>query len=136
MFEQLLTRIEILEEDRSKPVQAEVCSPSPTLAEPRLDAQQGAGQEEENERAAGCMEKGEKREEALRMDVEMIKREKAALLIQTNWGEHRNRVGNSNMYTLAVRFLSKKKKINKTKTQFFSFFVSNKKNDCLNFHGP
>lgn len=92
VFEQMLTRVEILEEDRSKLVQTEVCSPSPTLAEPRMGAQQAAGQEEENERADGCMEKGEKGEEALRMDVEMIKREKVALIIQTNWREHRNRV--------------------------------------------
>ncbi|KAM4594482.1 IQ domain-containing protein E isoform 2-T2 [Fundulus diaphanus] len=90
-LEQLLTRIQTLEEDRSKLVQAEVGSPPPTMAERLEDTVPRAGQEEEEERAAGCEEKGEEGEESPGTDNEMTKKEKAALIIQTNWRRHRQR---------------------------------------------
>ncbi|XP_038141259.1 IQ domain-containing protein E isoform X2 [Cyprinodon tularosa] len=82
-LEQLLTRVQTLEDDRSKLVKAEVCLPPPTVEEHLEDAQHRAGQEEEEEK--------EKGEEAQRMDAEMAKKEKAALIIQTNWRRHRHR---------------------------------------------
>uniref|UniRef100_A0A3P9MS49 IQ domain-containing protein E n=1 Tax=Poecilia reticulata TaxID=8081 RepID=A0A3P9MS49_POERE len=79
-LEQLLTRIQTLE-DRSKLVQAEVCSPSSAVME-HPEAQSREGQEGEEE---------EEREEALSVDAEVTNKEKAALIIQTNWRQHRQR---------------------------------------------
>ncbi|XP_047220180.1 IQ domain-containing protein E isoform X2 [Girardinichthys multiradiatus] len=90
-LEQLLSRIVTLEEDRRKIVQAEVCSTPPTITEHLEDAQHRTGQEEEEERAPGHQEKGEEEEEALGMDAEMTKKEKAASIIQTNWRQHRQK---------------------------------------------
>ncbi|XP_035993319.1 IQ domain-containing protein E isoform X3 [Fundulus heteroclitus] len=90
-LEKLLTRIQTLEEARSKLVQAEVGSPPPTTSEHLEDAAPRAGQEEEEERAAGCQEKGEEGEESPGTDDEMTEKEKAALIIQTNWRQHRQR---------------------------------------------
>ncbi|KAM4751506.1 LOW QUALITY PROTEIN: IQ domain-containing protein E-like [Anableps anableps] len=89
-LEQLLMRIQTLE-DRRKLIQAEACSPSPTVAEHPEDTQHRAGQEEEEERGSGCQEKRDEGEETLRMEAEMIKKEKAALIIQTNWRQHRQK---------------------------------------------
>ncbi|XP_014829847.1 PREDICTED: IQ domain-containing protein E isoform X3 [Poecilia mexicana] len=87
-LEQLLTRIQTLE-DRSKLIQAEECSPSSTVME-HPEAQCRKGQEEEEERPAGYQEE-EEREEALSVDAEVTNKEKAALIIQTNWRQHRQR---------------------------------------------
>ncbi|XP_043971106.1 IQ domain-containing protein E isoform X1 [Gambusia affinis] len=87
-LEQLLTRIQTLE-DRSELVQTEVCSPSSTVTE-HPEAQRGEGQEGEEERPAGYQEE-EEGEEALNIDAEMTNKEKAALIIQTNWRQHRQR---------------------------------------------
>ncbi|XP_027872093.1 IQ domain-containing protein E isoform X1 [Xiphophorus couchianus] len=86
-LEQLLTRIQTLE-DRSKLVQAEVSSPSAVTEHP--EAQRREGQEGEEERPAGHQEE-EEGEEALRIDAEMTNKEKAALIIQRNWRQHRQR---------------------------------------------
>uniref|UniRef100_A0A096M1B1 IQ motif containing E n=1 Tax=Poecilia formosa TaxID=48698 RepID=A0A096M1B1_POEFO len=91
-LEQLLTRIQTLE-DRSKLIQAEECSPSSTVME-HPEAQRREGQEGEEERPAGYQEE-EEREEALSVDAEVTNKEKAALVIQTNWRQHRQRVGNT-----------------------------------------
>ncbi|XP_014911587.1 IQ domain-containing protein E isoform X4 [Poecilia latipinna] len=87
-LEQLLTRIQTLE-DRSKLIQAEECSPSSTVME-HPEAQRREGQEGEEERPAGYQEE-EEREEALSVDAEVTNKEKAALVIQTNWRQHRQR---------------------------------------------
>lgn len=86
-----MTRIQTLE-DRSKLVQAEVSSPSAVTEHP--EAQRREGQEGEEERPAGHQEE-EEGEEALRIDAEMTNKEKAALIIQRNWRQHRQRVGNT-----------------------------------------
>ncbi|XP_054912377.1 IQ domain-containing protein E isoform X2 [Poeciliopsis prolifica] len=86
-LEQLLTRIQTLE-DRSKLVQAEVCSPSSAVTE-QPEAQRREGQEGEEERPAGYQEK--EGEEALIIDAAMTNKKKAALIIQTNWRQHRQR---------------------------------------------
>uniref|UniRef100_A0A8C2W8G2 IQ domain-containing protein E n=2 Tax=Cyclopterus lumpus TaxID=8103 RepID=A0A8C2W8G2_CYCLU len=84
---QLLARIQTLE-DRSKPAQAELPSLSATSPEDHEDTRAGAGPEEGGEGDTGSREEegGGGEEEELKKE-----REKSALVIQTNWREHRNR---------------------------------------------
>ncbi|XP_042341894.1 IQ domain-containing protein E [Plectropomus leopardus] len=90
-LEQLLARIQTLEE-RRKPAQDELSSLSATTPEDRGDTQAGAGLEEEVERVTGGKEEKEGGgEEELCTDAGKRDREKAALVIQTHWREHRNR---------------------------------------------
>lgn len=85
-------RIQTLEEDRLKLVEAEF-SPPPTVAGSHEDAQSRASQEEDDERGAGCTEEmGVERDDESRPGKK--NREKAALIIQTNWRQHRQRVCN------------------------------------------
>ncbi|XP_041839908.1 IQ domain-containing protein E isoform X2 [Melanotaenia boesemani] len=88
-LEQSWARIRTLEEDRSKLAQTEL--PSPTMAESYENAQHRAGQEEGEKKDTGCKEKGMDGEEESQIDAEMKEREKAALIIQTNWRWHRQR---------------------------------------------
>ncbi|XP_037545752.1 IQ domain-containing protein E [Nematolebias whitei] len=92
-LEQLLVRIRTLEEDRLKLVEAELSSPPPpTVAGSHEDAQSRADQEEDDERGAGCTEEtGVERDDESRTDAGKKNREKAALIIQTNWRQHRQR---------------------------------------------
>ncbi|XP_070780262.1 IQ domain-containing protein E [Enoplosus armatus] len=85
-LDQLWARIQTLE-DRGKPAQGELSSVSATSPEDNEDTQAGTGLEEAEERDTGGKEKEEGDEEL--QDAE--KKEKAALVIQTNWREHRNR---------------------------------------------
>lgn len=78
-LDQLRARIQTIE-DRIKPAQAELSSPSATSPEDNEDAQARAGLEEEEGREGASPEKNE--------------REKAAAVIQTNWRAHRQKVGN------------------------------------------
>ncbi|XP_044046585.1 IQ domain-containing protein E isoform X2 [Siniperca chuatsi] len=89
-LDQLWARIQTLE-DRSTPAQAELTSLSATSPKDNEDTQAGAGLEEGEERDTGGKEKEEERDEELSRDAEKKDREKAALVIQTNWREHRNR---------------------------------------------
>ncbi|XP_035515204.1 IQ domain-containing protein E isoform X1 [Morone saxatilis] len=88
-LDQLWVRIQTLE-DGSKPAQAELCSLSGTSPEDK-DSQTGAGLEEGGERDAGGKEQEGEGDEELGTDAEQKEKEKAALVIQTNWREHRNR---------------------------------------------
>ncbi|XP_017282879.1 IQ domain-containing protein E [Kryptolebias marmoratus] len=95
-LEQLLARIQTLEEDGHKLVRAELSSPPPTVAGSHEDTQSGANQEEEEEeeeeRDTGRIkEKGVEGDDESGADAEMKEREKAALIIQTNWRQHRQR---------------------------------------------
>lgn len=91
-------RIQTLEEDRLKLVEAEFSPPPPpppTVAGSHEDAQSRAHQEEDDERGAGCTEEmGVERDDESRTDTGKKNREKAALIIQTNWRQHRQRVCN------------------------------------------
>ncbi|TKS68532.1 IQ domain-containing protein E [Collichthys lucidus] len=88
-LDELLARIQTLE-DKSKSAQAELSSLSATSPKDNEDTHEAeAGLEEEEERdARGKEEKGD--EESGR-EAGKKEREKAALVIQTNWREHRNR---------------------------------------------
>uniref|UniRef100_UPI0037E73EA9 IQ domain-containing protein E n=1 Tax=Semicossyphus pulcher TaxID=241346 RepID=UPI0037E73EA9 len=90
-LDRLLERIQTLE-DRSKPAQAEPSSLSATPPEDTKDTRAGAEREAGEERASGGKDetKVEGDEEA-RTDGEKKEKEKAALVIQTNWREHRRR---------------------------------------------
>lgn len=91
-LDQLWTRIQTLE-DRSKPARAELSSVSATSPEDNEDTQVAAGPEEGEERDMGGKEgKEEEGDEELSTDTGKKEREKAAMVIQTNWREHRNRV--------------------------------------------
>ncbi|KAM6939474.1 IQ domain-containing protein E [Xenentodon cancila] len=91
-LEQLWARIQTLEDDRSKVAQPKLSSPPPTITESHEHPQRRADQEEGEERVSGCTEKGaEGDEEELGIDAEMKERERAALIIQTNWRQHRQR---------------------------------------------
>ncbi|KAM4584526.1 IQ domain-containing protein E isoform 2-T2 [Odontesthes bonariensis] len=79
-LEELWARIQTLEEDKSKLAQAELSSPPP----PPLSTAESR-EEEGEQRDTGCKKKGADRDEDLGMKV----REKAALIIQTNWRQHR-----------------------------------------------
>lgn len=90
----MYARIQTLE-DRSKSAQAELSAVSATSPEDHEDTQTGAGLEEGEERDTGGKEEKEEEEEGdeeLGTDAEKKDREEAALVIQTNWREHRNRV--------------------------------------------
>ncbi|XP_073319912.1 IQ domain-containing protein E [Pagrus major] len=88
-LDQLRARIQTLE-DRSKPAQAEPSSVSASSPEDNEDTQAGAGMGEKRETASKEEKEGAGAEE-LCTDAGMKEREKAALVIQTNWREHRNR---------------------------------------------
>lgn len=91
-LDQLQARIQTLE-DRSKLPQAEPSSLSATSSEVNEDTQAASGlQEGEEKDTGGKEEKEEEGVEEVGTDTEKTKREKAALVIQTNWKEHRNRV--------------------------------------------
>lgn len=92
-LDKLRARIQTLE-DRSKPAQAEPSSVSASSPEDNEDAQDGAGVGEERETGSKEEKEGAGDEE-LGTDAGMQQREKAALVIQTHWREHRNRVGNT-----------------------------------------
>lgn len=86
-------RIQTLEE---RSAQAELSSLSATSPEDKEDTQAGAGLEEGQERDTGGTEEKEgEGDEELGTDAETKDREKAALVIQTSWREHRNRVCNT-----------------------------------------
>ncbi|TNN43650.1 IQ domain-containing protein E [Liparis tanakae] len=89
---QLLARIQTLEE-RSRPAQAELPSLPGTSPEVHEDTRVGAGPEGGGERLTGKREEEEEEEEGGGGGEEELKREreKSALVIQTNWREHRNR---------------------------------------------
>ncbi|KAG8014619.1 IQ domain-containing protein E [Nibea albiflora] len=91
-LDELLARIQTLE-DKSKSAQAELSSLSATSPKDTEDTgEAGAGPEEEEERdTRGKEEKEEEGDEELGTEAEKKKREEAALVIQTNWREHRNR---------------------------------------------
>lgn len=93
-LDQLLERIQTLE-DRSQPAQAELSSLSATSPEDNEDTQAVAGLEEGEQRDTGGKEKEGEGDGELGTDAEKKEREKAALAIQTNWREHRNRVCNT-----------------------------------------
>ncbi|XP_056266014.1 IQ domain-containing protein E isoform X3 [Pseudoliparis swirei] len=84
---QFLARIQTLEE-RSKPAQAELPSLPGTSPEGHEDTRVGAGPEEGDERLTGSREEEEEGGGGEELKRE---REKSALVIQTNWREHRNR---------------------------------------------
>ncbi|XP_069023565.1 IQ domain-containing protein E isoform X1 [Embiotoca jacksoni] len=91
-LEQLWGRIQTLEEDRNKGSQAELSSPSPTMAESHQDTQGRAGLEEEEGRDTGCKEEeGVKGDEELGTDAKKNAKERAVSVIQRNWRKHRNR---------------------------------------------
>ncbi|XP_008301468.1 IQ domain-containing protein E [Stegastes partitus] len=91
-LEQLWARIQTLEEDRTKSAQADELSHSlsPSVAESQEDTQGRAGLDEGEKRDTGCKDKEAEGDE-LCTEAETKEREKAALIIQTNWREHRNR---------------------------------------------
>lgn len=84
-LDQLRARIQTLEE-RTEPAQAEF---STLLPEDNEDTQAGAGLEAGEERDAGSTE-GKGGDD---LDTDTREREKASLVIQRNWREHRKRVG-------------------------------------------
>lgn len=77
-------------------MEAELLSPTPTVAESHEDAQSPVNQEEkEEEQDAGFLkEEGVEGKDESRTDAGMKKRETAALIIQANWRQHRQRVCN------------------------------------------
>ncbi|XP_028260690.1 IQ domain-containing protein E [Parambassis ranga] len=85
-LEQLWVRIQTLEEEKSKPAQVELSSLCPTTTGSHNETQGRAGLEEGEQRDTGC-----KKEEAEGDDAKRKDTEKAAVVIQTNWREHRNR---------------------------------------------
>ncbi|KAE8300460.1 IQ domain-containing protein E [Larimichthys crocea] len=91
-LDELLARIQTLE-DKSKSAQAELSSLSATSPKDNEDTHEAeAGLEEEEERdARGKEEKEEEGDEESGTEAEKKEREEAALVIQTNWREHRNR---------------------------------------------
>lgn len=92
-LDQLWARIQTLEE---RSAQAELSAVSATSPEDKEDTQAGAGLEEGEERDTGGTEEKEGGgDEGLGADAEKKGREKAALVIQTSWREHRNRVCNT-----------------------------------------
>ncbi|XP_061576045.1 IQ domain-containing protein E isoform X2 [Cololabis saira] len=90
-LEQLWARIQTLEDDRSKVSQPKLSSPPPTITESHEHTQHRADQEEGEERDSGYKEKGAERDEELGIDAKMKERERAALIIQTHWRQHRQR---------------------------------------------
>lgn len=89
--DQLLARIQTLE-DESKAAQAELCSRSASSPKDNEDTETGAGLEEGERRPGGGREEEEGGgDEELGSAAAKKEREKAALVIQTNWREHRNR---------------------------------------------
>ncbi|KAM8772023.1 IQ domain-containing protein E isoform 1-T2 [Acanthopagrus schlegelii] len=88
-LDQLRARIQTLE-DGSEPAHAEPSSASASSPEDNEGAQDGAGVGEERETGSKEEEEGAGDEE-LGTDAGMREREKAALVIQTHWREHRNR---------------------------------------------
>ena len=92
-LDQLRARIQTLE-DGSEPAHAEPSSASASSPEDNEGAQDGAGVGEERETGSKEEEEGAGDEE-MGTDAGMREREKAALVIQTHWREHRNRVGNT-----------------------------------------
>ncbi|XP_047435533.1 IQ domain-containing protein E [Mugil cephalus] len=90
-LEKLWERIRALEEERSKPTQAELTSGSPATAESHEDARSRAGPGEGEERHTGCKGKEAEEDEDPGTNAGEKEREKAASVIQTNWKEHRNR---------------------------------------------
>lgn len=93
-LEQLRTRIQTLEEDRSKLAQAELSPFSPTTQENHEDTQDTAGLQEGEEKDTGGQEKEGEGAEKRSENGRKKEREKAASIIQTNWREYRNRVCN------------------------------------------
>lgn len=90
-LDQLRARIQTVE-DRIKPAQAELSSPpSATSPEGSEDARARAGLEEGEERDVGGKEEKEGHEE---VSQEKEEREKAASVVQRNWRQHRQKVGN------------------------------------------
>ncbi|TMS22871.1 IQ domain-containing protein E [Larimichthys crocea] len=91
-LDELLARIQTLE-DKSKSAQAELSSLSATSPKDNEDTHEAeAGLEEEDDRdARGKEEKEEEGDEESGREAEKKEREEAALVIQTNWREHRNR---------------------------------------------
>lgn len=90
-LDQLWTRIKTLE-DKGKPAEAELPSLSATSPE---DTRAGTGLDEGEEMDTGVKEdKGGEGDEELGTDAGNKEREKATLVIQTYWREHRNRVCN------------------------------------------
>uniref|UniRef100_A0A1A8HBA0 IQ motif containing E n=1 Tax=Nothobranchius korthausae TaxID=1143690 RepID=A0A1A8HBA0_9TELE len=86
-LEHLRTRSQTLEEERNKLVTAELSSPPPpppVVAENHEDTQ-----EELEQMHTGCKDKEVDGDEEHRTDAETRKREKAALVIQTTWRQHR-----------------------------------------------
>lgn len=88
-LDQLRARIQTLE-DRIKPAQSELSSPSATSPEDDEDTGGGAGSEEGEERDAGS--KGEKGGDE-ESGSENQGRENATMVIQRNWRKHRKSVG-------------------------------------------
>lgn len=87
-------RIHTLEEDKSKPAQAELSSLCPTTTGSHNETQGRAGLEEAEQRDTGCKKKEAEGKEEWGADAKRKDREEAAVVIQTNWREHRNRVCN------------------------------------------
>uniref|UniRef100_A0A1A8MPN9 IQ motif containing E n=1 Tax=Nothobranchius pienaari TaxID=704102 RepID=A0A1A8MPN9_9TELE len=85
-LEHLRTRSQTLEEERNKLVTAELSSPPPP---PVVAENHGDTQEEVEQMDTGCKEKEVDGNEEHRTDAETRKREKAALVIQTRWRQHR-----------------------------------------------
>ncbi|KAM9770858.1 IQ domain-containing protein E [Menidia menidia] len=89
-LQEVWARIQTLEEDRSKTTQAEAPTRPPlTGPESQEDTRSRAGQEAGEERDTGSKKKGADGDKELGIDAEMKVREKAALIIQTNWRQHR-----------------------------------------------
>ncbi|XP_059192512.1 IQ domain-containing protein E [Centropristis striata] len=90
-LDQLWARVHTLE-DRSNSAQAELFSLSATSPEDYEDTQAGAAVEESEERdTEGKEETAGEGDEEVRTDAEKEERERATLVIQKNWREHRNR---------------------------------------------
>ncbi|KAK1886283.1 IQ domain containing protein E [Dissostichus eleginoides] len=90
-LDQLLARIQTLE-DRSKAAAEEPPSLSDTSPEHHEDSEAGAAVEERGDGdTGGAEEKQVGREEDMCREEEEKEREKATLVIQTHWREHRNR---------------------------------------------
>ncbi len=94
-LDQLRARIQTLE-DRNQPAQSESSSVCATPPEDNEETEAGgAGLEVREERdtgGGGEQEEEGDRVEELGTDVEKKEREKAALIIQSHWREHRNKV--------------------------------------------
>uniref|UniRef100_A0A3P9M3G9 IQ motif containing E n=1 Tax=Oryzias latipes TaxID=8090 RepID=A0A3P9M3G9_ORYLA len=90
-LELLLVKIQTLENERSKVAQAALSCPPPTAANSQAEVESRTGQEAGKQRDAGRTTEGSEEDEKPSTGVRRTEKEKAAVVIQTNWRRHKQR---------------------------------------------